>query len=140
MKISVGSIVLSKAGRDKGRYFVVTEVVDENYVRISDGDLRKAEKAKLKKVKHLKFSGDNLPEFANMQNKDKGVVNAELRSALKAYKNTNSVQGRRHRSGRPRCRGYAQRNFQGSAGKRSYRYCLLVRKTQDELYPYSRRR
>ena len=83
MKISVGSIVLSKAGRDKGRYFVV-----ENYVRISDGDLRKAEKAKLKKVKHLKFSGDNLPEFANMQNKDKGVVNAELRSALKAYKNT----------------------------------------------------
>ena len=25
MKISVGSIVLSKAGRDKGRYFVVTE-------------------------------------------------------------------------------------------------------------------
>lgn len=29
MKISVGSIVLSKAGRDKGRYFVVTEVVDE---------------------------------------------------------------------------------------------------------------
>lgn len=88
MKISVGSIVLSKAGHDKGRYFVVTEVVDENYVRISDGDLRKAEKAKLKKVKHLKFSGDNLPEFANLQNKDKGVVNAELRSALKAYKNT----------------------------------------------------
>ena len=49
MKISVGSIVLSKAGRDKGRYFVVTEVVDENYVRISDGDLAKRRKPNSKK-------------------------------------------------------------------------------------------
>lgn len=87
MKISVGNVVLSKAGRDKGRYFVVTEVIDENYVKIADGDLRKAENAKLKKVKHLKFSGDNLPDTAILLGKDKGVVNAELRSALKAYKN-----------------------------------------------------
>ena len=52
-EISIGQIVKSKAGRDKDRNFIVLEILDEKYVLISDGDLRKIDKAKKKKIKHL---------------------------------------------------------------------------------------
>ena len=41
-----GKVVYSKAGRDKGKCFVIIEVIDEQYVYISDGRLRKIEKPK----------------------------------------------------------------------------------------------
>lgn len=52
-----GDIVLSKAGRDKGMYFIVLKVVDSDYVLIADGDLRKVDNPKLKKCKHLENTG-----------------------------------------------------------------------------------
>ena len=48
-----GEIVLSKAGRDRGRAFVVREVLDEDYVLLVDGRLRTLERPKKKKRKHL---------------------------------------------------------------------------------------
>lgn len=51
--ITLGQIVHSKAGRDKGKYFVIVGIVDEEYVFIADGVLRKVSKPKKKKVKHL---------------------------------------------------------------------------------------
>ena len=55
MDIKSGSIVLSTAGRDSNRMFSVVDVVDENYVLISDGRVRRLETPKKKKLKHLKF-------------------------------------------------------------------------------------
>ncbi|MCG8483953.1 MAG: KOW domain-containing RNA-binding protein [Clostridia bacterium] len=52
-ELSVGQIVSSKAGRDKDRLFVIIDIVDDQYVLIADGDLRKIEKPKKKKVRHL---------------------------------------------------------------------------------------
>lgn len=51
--IRPGDIVISKAGRDKGRPLVVLENIDENYVLLVDGDLRPLEKPKKKKLLHL---------------------------------------------------------------------------------------
>jgi large subunit ribosomal protein L14e len=51
--IAVGRVVRSKAGRDKGRFFLVVGVADEEHLLIADGDLRKLEKPKKKKLKHL---------------------------------------------------------------------------------------
>lgn len=48
-----GQLVKSKAGRDKGRLFIVVAIVDDQYVTIADGDLRRAEKPKRKKIRHL---------------------------------------------------------------------------------------
>lgn len=48
-----GQIVKSKSGHDKGNVFFVVEVIDEDYVLIADGDRRKSESPKKKKVKHL---------------------------------------------------------------------------------------
>lgn len=51
--LNVGQVVISKSGRDKGRLFFIIKIVNKEYVLISDGDYRKLDKAKLKKVKHL---------------------------------------------------------------------------------------
>ncbi len=48
-----GQIVKSKSGHDKGNVFFVVEVIDEDYVLIADGDRRRSESPKKKKVKHL---------------------------------------------------------------------------------------
>lgn len=53
-EITVGQIVKSKAGRDKDRLFVVIDIINDQYVLIVDGDLRKIENPKMKKAKHLK--------------------------------------------------------------------------------------
>ncbi|MFA5527732.1 MAG: KOW domain-containing RNA-binding protein [Peptostreptococcales bacterium] len=54
-EISVGQIVKSKAGRDKNRLFFVIDIINDQFVLIVDGDLRKIEKPKMKKIKHLKM-------------------------------------------------------------------------------------
>ncbi|MET3616828.1 ribosomal protein L14E/L6E/L27E [Peptoniphilus olsenii] len=48
-----GQIVRSKKGRDEGKVFVITEVIDENYLYLVDGKLRKLDRPKKKKVKHV---------------------------------------------------------------------------------------
>ncbi|URN85045.1 KOW domain-containing RNA-binding protein [Acetobacterium wieringae] len=42
----VGQVVRSKAGRDKGQYMVVIEVVDEQFAMLSNGKLRKVSNPK----------------------------------------------------------------------------------------------
>ena len=50
-------IVISTAGRDKGKYFTVLGTEGENFVLLCDGDLRTIDKPKLKKLKHVKATG-----------------------------------------------------------------------------------
>ena len=52
-RLTVGQVVKSRAGRDNGKIFLILEVIDEQYVHIVDGDLRKLNNPKKKKVKHL---------------------------------------------------------------------------------------
>ena len=49
-----GRVVLSTQGRDEGRYFIVLEVIDENFVLMADGLTRKLAHPKKKKIKHLR--------------------------------------------------------------------------------------
>ena len=48
-EFEVGSICLARAGRDKGKYFIVSEVLEGGYVSIVDGKTRKLSKHKRKK-------------------------------------------------------------------------------------------
>ena len=81
-KIERGRIVRSKAGRDKFRYFVITEVLDENYCLIADGDLRKIEKPKKKKISHLAFTNDKATDKEEFE-----FTNKSLRALTKSYNN-----------------------------------------------------
>ncbi len=81
--ISVGDMVISHMGHDKGNFFIVTEV-DNTYVTICDGKTRKADKKKKKKIKHVKPTGfrtdllNNIPQYA---------VDANIRREIKRLKN-----------------------------------------------------
>lgn len=49
----VGRMVLSKAGRDEGNFYIVISQIDENYVLLANGRTKTVEMPKKKKLKHL---------------------------------------------------------------------------------------
>lgn len=84
MDMDIGQVVRSKAGRDKGRYFVVIGVGGDGYVFIADGVLRKIENPKKKKIKHLEIKSEWISEIKEKISNNKRVTNADLSKALKA--------------------------------------------------------
>lgn len=82
----IGQVVKSKAGRDKGRVFVVIGKFDDQHFLVTDGDLRKIEKPKKKKIKHLQKYNDIIWQIKEkIQNGDK-LTNEEIRKFLEPYK------------------------------------------------------
>jgi large subunit ribosomal protein L14e len=82
LNLTLGQVVYSKAGRDAGKGFIVIEILDDCYVLISDGDLRRIEKPKKKKVKHLEPTKDIIATLGQkLENKLK-VSNSDMRKAL----------------------------------------------------------
>ena len=79
-----GVVVRSKAGRDSGRYFVVTAVVDEKYVLMCDGDTRRLANPKRKKVKHLDIMPVSIPPLKEVLRSGGRVYDAEIRKNLEA--------------------------------------------------------
>ena len=81
MEIVVGSLVRSKAGRDKGDLFIVLKK-DSEYVYLADGKSRKAENPKKKKIKHVQPSGKISDEVLAKLAYAGSVENFEVRNAL----------------------------------------------------------
>ena len=82
MELSAGDIVYSKAGRDKDKDFIVLEVLDDEYVLIADGDLRKVQKPKKKKIKHLKKTNIKAELIRRKLAENKEVTNTDLKRLL----------------------------------------------------------
>jgi ribosomal protein L14E/L6E/L27E len=81
MEMTLGSIVRSRAGRDKGNYLVVT-AIEDNAVLICDGKERPLERPKRKNLKHIAVTTAVLgaDDMAN---------NRALRRALRSYSQKN---------------------------------------------------
>ena len=82
-EMELGRIVRAHAGRDKGKYFAVVEIVDDNFVRIADGVSRRLASPKLKKVKHLEAMPQMVDGIADKLRDNQKVFDAELRKAIK---------------------------------------------------------
>lgn len=80
----VGTVVISRAGRDAGRCFVVLGVVDEQYVLIADGDLRKIAKPKKKKLKHLDIKMVSIPIVKERMREKGRLFDSDIRQNLEA--------------------------------------------------------
>ncbi len=81
MDICIGSVVISKAGRDKGRSFIVV-AQDDEFVYLCDGDLRKSDCPKKKKRKHLAVTNMVCDYIGDKIKDKKKVTNTEIRRAL----------------------------------------------------------
>ena len=73
-----GEIVRSRAGRDRGRAFVVRKILDADYVLLVDGTLRTLERPKKKKRRHLLKASDTRRELSET------LCNADFRKFLAA--------------------------------------------------------
>ena len=81
-----GTVVRSKAGRDKGRFFMVLSLQGEEFAFVADGDLRKVEKPKLKRIKHLYVTEELVSSLQNKLLTGERVENHEIRKSLEAFK------------------------------------------------------
>ncbi|MEG0379659.1 MAG: KOW domain-containing RNA-binding protein [Eubacterium sp.] len=83
--LKVGQVVRSTAGRDKGQFLIVCEILDADYVAICDGKQRKISQPKKKKVKHLAKTNHIVAILhEKITNGDK-INNAEIRKHLEKY-------------------------------------------------------
>ncbi|MDA8212671.1 MAG: KOW domain-containing RNA-binding protein [Clostridia bacterium] len=82
----VGQLVSSKAGRDADRYFLIYEVLDQSFVRVVDGDLRRVETPKRKRTKHLKPYQLVAGELAERVKSGQRVTNADVRKAIEGLR------------------------------------------------------
>lgn len=49
----IGTVVKSKMGRDKGKFYIVTNIIDEYFIHVADGRKKLYEKPKRKSKKHI---------------------------------------------------------------------------------------
>ena len=83
--VDVGQVVRSKAGRDKSKVFIVIDVVDDLYVLVVDGDYRRLDNPKKKKIRHLIVYKSVIEEIQNrIKNGDK-INNAYIRKVLEPF-------------------------------------------------------
>lgn len=76
MDIVKGSVVIAKAGRDKGKAFAVTEILSDREVLIADGRSRPLERPKRKNIIHLQATATTV---------DCITTNRQLRIFLKEF-------------------------------------------------------
>lgn len=79
----IGRFAWSIAGRDKGRLFVITALADDNHVMVADGDIRRVDKPKKKKLKHLAMTGETAEVIAETFRNRKKPLDADLREAVR---------------------------------------------------------
>ena len=84
MEVDKSSLIVSKAGRDKGQLFYVIDT-DEQYVYLVDGKSRKLEKPKRKKRKHVRKLPQTDTRVAEKIRNGEKVLNSELRKELASF-------------------------------------------------------
>ena len=78
----LGQVVLSKAGRDAGRAFLVVGIYDAEHLLLADGEMRKLANPKRKKRKHVELTGNENALIAKKRQEGKQVFDAEIRRYL----------------------------------------------------------
>ncbi len=89
-KFNAGDIVKSMAGHDKDKFFVVLSS-DGIFAHIANGKLRKADKPKIKKLKHLENTGCTYEKMMGVQFERQGISNPKLKKAINNFKNIQSL-------------------------------------------------
>jgi len=80
-KTILGHFVVSKQGRDCDRAYIVVSVIDDNFVFVADGKIRKLDNPKKKRKKHLHIGPKVDSIFQKLSGKKK-IFDSELFSAI----------------------------------------------------------
>ncbi|MGI9953030.1 KOW domain-containing RNA-binding protein [Moorellaceae bacterium AZ2] len=80
--LQVGQLVYSQAGRDRGRPFLVWEIISPRRVALVDGKLRRVAKPKIKNTLHVQAANRRAEEIAVKRQRGEAVTDAEVRRAI----------------------------------------------------------
>lgn len=86
-------MVISKSGRDLGKAFVVVRVINERYLSICDGDLRKIENPKKKNIRHLQFTSLSAEEVRDCLHRGEIPANHIIKKSLKTIFDKGLIRG-----------------------------------------------
>ena len=84
MEYTVGQVVYSKCGHDKGKAFIVTEI-EEDFLYLTNGKSRKMDKPKKKKTKHVQITNYYDDELKTKIENGEYLLDADFVKALKKY-------------------------------------------------------
>ncbi|MCD8158376.1 MAG: KOW domain-containing RNA-binding protein [Clostridiales bacterium] len=82
---SIGQMVYSKNGRDKGEAFIIVGI-EGDYLLLADGKRRKLEKPKHKKMIHVQKVNKVDGDIKNKIENNMYLLDSDLRSSLKRFK------------------------------------------------------
>lgn len=83
--LTLGQVVRSTAGRDKNHFLMVIGTVGNDYFLLCDGDLRKLNNPKKKKLKHLAKTNHIVTIIQDKLTNGEKLSNAEIRKALEPF-------------------------------------------------------
>ncbi len=81
--VQVGQLVRSSAGRDKGKVFLIYDLLDEAFVRVIDGEKRKLTNPKRKNIKHLDIFPVKADTVAEKLIRGEPVTEKEISETIK---------------------------------------------------------
>ena len=82
-EVQVGQLVRSLAGRDRGRFYLIYDVLDEAFVRVIDGEKKRLNNPKKKNVKHLRFYSQTAVGIAEKLRTGQTVTEEEIMDSVK---------------------------------------------------------
>ena len=93
--LEIGRAVVSTQGHDKGRAFLIIELIDEHQVLIADGDTHKLAKPKKKHTKHLRTLPILAVDAVSSAQRHAGTADSSIRKALTAATHTEPYGSKR---------------------------------------------
>ncbi len=78
----LGRVAVSTAGRDRRRAFLVVGLSGEGYVLLADGDLRKMDRPKKKKLRHVRLEPSTAEDIRGKLMQGETVQDAQIRKSI----------------------------------------------------------
>lgn len=78
-------VVKSIAGHDQGKIYLISEVLEKDYVLLIDGKLRTLKKPKKKKLKHINSLNVVESQLETIFDDKSKINDGEIRKILKKY-------------------------------------------------------
>jgi ribosomal protein L14E/L6E/L27E len=82
--VQTGHLVRSAMGRDRGRFYLVISSDGLSKVQVADGEVRKVENPKHKKIKHLHVYDVIADGLLTKTESGKRITNVDIRRELKS--------------------------------------------------------
>jgi ribosomal protein L14E/L6E/L27E len=68
-----------------GQFMVVLSIIDDNYVYVSNGELRKVSQPKRKKIKHLSKTNHITTTIRDKMKGNQEITNSDIKKEIKSF-------------------------------------------------------